>query len=262
MAKSCHSSAGRRPASISRSPQALEHRSSQYRQPVQIERYANIGELTRAAAELIAEDCRRVLAERPDSYTLGLSGGKTPPLMFDALVGLPMPWHRVHVFQVDERVAPAGSEDRNFTQLSDRLLAHVEIPGENVHPMPVESDDLELACRRYEEAMRRVTSGAPLDLLQLGLGDDGHTASLAPGDPILDVSDRDVWHVESFNGLPRMSLTLPLINRARRIVWLATGSARADMCRRLVSGDPTIPSGRVENDGIVLLVDADAGIYL
>jgi 6-phosphogluconolactonase len=229
---------------------------------VEIKRYADADELTRAAAELIFEDCRHVLADRPGDYTLGLSGGKTPPLMFDALVGLPVPWSRVHVFQVDERVAPAGSGDRNFTQLSDHLLAHIDIPAENVHPMPVERDDIESACRRYEEAIRSLTNGAPLDLLQLGLGEDGHTASLAPGDPILKVTDRDVWHVERFNGLPRMSMTLPPINRARRIVWLATGSARAEMCRRLVAGDRTIPAGLVENEGIVLLADNDAGGYL
>lgn len=229
---------------------------------MEIKQYLNAYELTRAAAELIAEDCQRVLADRVDDYTLGLSGGRTPPLMFDALLGLPMPWSRVHVFQVDERVAPAGSEDRNFTQLSDRLLAPAEIPEENVHPMPVETDNLELACRRYEETMRCVTNGAPLDLLQLGLGEDGHTASLAPGDPILDVTDRDIWHVERFNGLPRMSMTLPFINRARRIVWLATGATKADMCRRLVAGDHTIPAGRVHNDGTILLVDADAGAHL
>jgi 6-phosphogluconolactonase len=229
---------------------------------MEIQRYPNAHELTQAAAELIAEDCRRTLAERRGSYTLGLSGGKTPPLMFDALVDLPVPWRRVHVFQVDERVAPAGSEDRNFTQLSDRLLAHIEIPEENVHAMPVETDDLDFACRRYEETIRRVTNGSPLDLLQLGLGDDGHTASLAPGDPILGLTDRDVSYVERFNGLPRMSMTLPTLNRARRIVWLATGSARADMCRRLVAGDRTIPAGRVENDDIALLVDSEAGGYL
>ena len=229
---------------------------------MEIKRYRDARELTQAAAELICEDCHSALANRAGSYTLGLSGGKTPPLMFDALTELPMPWDRVHVFQVDERVAVPGSKDRNFTQLSERLLKSIRIPDENVHPMPVEDDDLESACRRYEEAICRVTGTRSLDLLQLGLGDDGHTASLPPDDPILDVADRDVWYVERFNGLPRMSMTLPSINRAERIVWLATGSARADMCRRLVATDRTIPAGRVENEHIVLLVDEDAAIYL
>ena len=229
---------------------------------MQVRRYPDARQLSRAAAELIVDDCQGVLAKRAGNYTLGLSGGKTPPLMFDALVGLSVPWSRVHVFQVDERVAPSCSKDRNFTQLREHLLARVEIPDENIHPMPVESEDVELACRRYEEAIHRVTNGGPPDLLQLGLGDDGHTASLAPGDPILDVSDRDVWHVERFNGLPRMSMTLPIINRAERLVWLATGSARADMCRRLVHGDPTIPAGLVSQDNVVLFVDTDAGAYL
>lgn len=229
---------------------------------MEIKRYADAHHLTQAAAELVLEDCQRALSSRPNCYTIGLSGGRTPPLMFDELVNLPMPWSRIHVFQVDERAAPQGSDDRNFTQLAGRLLTHVDIPDDNVHPMPVESDDLELACHQYEDLLRDVTGGAPLDCLQLGLGDDGHTASLPPGDPILDVTERDVWYVERYNGLPRMSMTLPVINRARKIIWLSTGAARADICRKLVAGDATIPAGRVKNEGIVLLVDADSGIYI
>lgn len=173
-----------------------------------------------------------------------------------------MPWSRVHIFQVDERVAPAGSEDRNFTQLTNCLVGRVEIPSENVHPMPVKSEDLASACRRYEDELRGVTGGAALDLLQLGLGDDGHTASLAPGDPILDVTDRDVWYVENYRGLSRMSMTLPLINRAKRILWLVSGAAKAEMTRRLLDSDHTIPGGRITHENTVLLVDADAGADL
>jgi 6-phosphogluconolactonase len=226
---------------------------------VEVKRYADLLALSQAAAALILEDCQRVLASREVDYTLGVSGGRTPGLMFEALVALPMPWSRVHLFQVDERVAPAGSADRNFAQLTDCLLAHVEIPEEYVHPMPVETEDLASACRQYEEELGHVTAGAPLDILQLGLGDDGHTASLAPGKPILDVTDRDVWYVEEFNGLPRMSMTYPLIDRAERILWLAAGSAKAEMCRRLLAADPTIPAGRVAAENAVLLVDGEAG---
>ena len=229
---------------------------------MEVRRYPDAPKLTQAAAELIFEDCQRTFARHSDSYTIGFSGGRTPPPMFDVLAKFPMPWNRIHLFQVDERVAPAGSGDRNFTQLKDHLLTQIEIPPENVHPMPVETDDLELACGQYEDTLRNVTDGRPLDLLQLGLGDDGHTASLAPDDPILDVTDRDVWYVECFNGLPRMSMTLPLINRARKIVWLATGTARAEVCRRLVAADHTIPAGLVTNEGIVLLVDSDAAVHL
>lgn len=226
---------------------------------MEIRRYADVHALTRSAAELILDDCEEVLASRSGEYLLGLSGGRTPPLMFQALAGLPIPWSRVHIFQVDERVAPPGSEDRNFTQLTNCLVERVEIPREHVHPMPVECEDLASACRRYEDELRCVTSGATLDLLQLGLGDDGHTASLAPGDPILDVTDRDVWYVENYRGLSRMSMTLPLINRAKRILWLVSGAAKAEMTRRLLDSDHTIPGGRITHENTVLLVGADAG---
>jgi 6-phosphogluconolactonase len=229
---------------------------------MEVRRHPDVGGLALAAAELILADCQQALATRSSYYTIGLSGGRTPAHLFRALAGLPMPWSRVHIFQVDERVAPADSEDRNLTRLSDCLLDHVDIPSANVHPMPVESEDIASACRRYEDELQRVTDGQALDMLQLGLGDDGHTASLAPEDPILDVTDRAIWHVASFNGLPRMSMTYPLINRASRRMWLAVGAAKADMCSRLVASDHTIPAGRVASENAVLLVDDAAGVQL
>jgi 6-phosphogluconolactonase len=230
---------------------------------VEVKRYADASELARAAAELTLEACVRTLATRSGDCTLGLSGGRTPRLMFQALAKLPVPWSRVHIFQVDERVAPIGDQERNFTHLTDGLLAHIEVPSENVHPMPVESEDLASACRLYEEELRCVTGGgAPLDVLQLGLGDDGHAASLPPGDAILDVVDGTVWYVDEFNGLPRMSMTYPLINRAEQIVWLAAGRAKAEVCRRLVASDHAIPAGRIAREHAVLLVDTDAAAKL
>ncbi|HTD07920.1 MAG TPA: 6-phosphogluconolactonase [Solirubrobacteraceae bacterium] len=219
-------------------------------------------ELARSAAELILDDCTKTLEARSGAYTLGLSGGRTPRLMFQALAELPMPWDRVHIFQVDERVAPSGHDDRNFTHLSDCLLAGIEIPSRNVHPMPVEGDNPASACRSYERELQNITDGAPLDILQLGLGDDGHTASLPPGDAILNVADRAVWWVEEFNGLPRMSMTYALINDAQRILWLASGSTKAEMCSRLLASDHTIPAGRVAHKRAVLLVDNDAAAEL
>jgi 6-phosphogluconolactonase len=235
---------------------------SGYRGRVDVKRYHDLSELSQAAAEIVLEDCQRVLASGDARYTLGVSGGRTPVSMFDALTGLPIPWSYVHVVQVDERVAPRGSADRNFTQLTDHLLDCVEIPPENVHPMPVEDANLASACRQYEDELQRATAGSSLNLLQLGLGDDGHTASLAPGDPILEVSDRAIWYVEEFNGLPRMSMTYPSLNRAERIMWLAAGSAKAEMCRRLVASDQTIPAGRVAQQNAILLVDGEAAADL
>jgi 6-phosphogluconolactonase len=229
---------------------------------MEVRRYTDGPDLARAAAQLILDGCNEALATRAGGYTLALSGGHTPRLMFGALASLPLPWQRVHIFQVDERVAPTGSEDRNFTQLTKCLLERVAIPRENIHAMPVEDEDLAAASGRYAQELQRVTGGAPLDLLQLGLGDDGHTASLAPGDPILEVRDRDVWYVDEFNGLPRMSMTYPLIDRAKRILWLAVGSAKAEMCRRLFNSDTTIPAGRVAQRDAVLLVDSEASARL
>jgi 6-phosphogluconolactonase len=225
---------------------------------VEVLRYPSVQELTKSAAELIQQDCARVLAAGAASYVLGLSGGRTPIHMLETLARLPMPWHSVHLIQVDERVAPDGSPDRNFSQIAEHLLAHVDIPAENVHPMPVNQEDLESACRQYERELQLVTNGSPPNLLQLGLGDDGHTASLAPGDPILNIKERFIWYVEEFNGLSRMSMTYRMIDSAERILWLVAGSTRADMCRRLVASDPTIPAGRVRADNVVVLVDADA----
>jgi 6-phosphogluconolactonase len=232
--------------------------SGRYGGRVDVRQYQDSEELSRATAAIIFEDCQRALANGDERYTFGVSGGRTPVSMFDALAAIPIPWSRVHIVQVDERVAPRGSEDRNFTQLGAHLLDRVEIPPENVHPMPVEDYNLASACRRYEDELQRVTGGSPLNLLQLGLGDDGHTASLAPGDPILEVNDRAVWYVEQFNGLPRMSMTYPLINRAERLIWLVAGSAKAEMCRRLVAAEHAIPAGRVSQENAILLVDSAA----
>jgi 6-phosphogluconolactonase len=229
---------------------------------VEVHRHATAHDLASSAATLILEDCNATLEKRSGAYVLGLSGGRTPVLMFHCLALLDLPWSRIHVFQVDERVAPSRSDDRNFTQLTDQLLQRVEIPSENVHPMPVESNDLASACRCYEDELAHVTGGAPLDFIQLGLGDDGHTASLAPGDPILDMIDRDIWHVERFNGLSRMSMTYRAINRANRVLWLATGHAKAEMCRRLLAGDHAIPAGRVTPDRAILFADEAAGANL
>jgi 6-phosphogluconolactonase len=171
-----------------------------------------------------------------------------------------VPWPSVHVAQVDERVAPAGHPDRNFTRLRESLLEHAPLGEEQVHAMPVEAADLERAARRYAEILA-ATAGAPpvLDLVHLGLGPDGHTASLVPGDPVLDVSDCDVAVTGVYQGRRRMTLTYPILNRARRVLWLVTDGGKAEMLARLARGDPSIPAGRVCQDRAVLLADRAAG---
>jgi 6-phosphogluconolactonase len=174
-----------------------------------------------------------------------------------ALAGEDIPWPNVHVFQVDERVAPAGDPDRNLTHLSESLLQHAPLPG--FHAMPVESADLADAAARYAATLREIAGSPPvLDLVHLGLGPDGHTASLVPGDPVVNVTDKDVGLTGPYQGRRRMTLTYPTIDRARRILWLATGDEKAGMLVRLRDGDHAIPGGRVRQDNALVLADRAA----
>src|SRR5437773_2313076 len=170
-----------------------------------------------------------------------------------------MGWPGVHVVQVDERVAPAGDADRNLTHLRESLLAHCPLRPEQVHAMPVESADLESASDQYAATLQRI-AGAPavLDLAHLGLGPDGHTASLVPGDPVLDVTDADVALTGVYQGRRRMTLTYPILNRARRILWLVTGKDKISALGRLREGDPTIPAGRIQAANALVLADQAA----
>jgi 6-phosphogluconolactonase len=167
----------------------------------------------------------------------------------------------VHVFQVDERVAPRGDPARNLTQLHECLLAHVPLRPQQVHAMPVEQADLDAAARSYA-AVLCATAGTPpvLDLVHLGLGVDGHTASLVPGDPALEVLDAEVAPAGPYQGRRRMTLTFPAIDRARRVLWVVTGESKAAILRRLLAGDRTIPAGRVRQDRAMLIADRAAGL--
>src|SRR5947209_6255990 len=125
--------------------------------------------------------------------------------------------------------------------------------------MPVESADLESARGQYAATLQQI-AGTPavLDLAHLGLGPDGHTASLVPGDPVLDVTDADVALTGIYQGRRRMTLTYPILNRSRRVLWLVTGASKADMLARLLRADPTIPAGRIRQDQAVVLADRAA----
>jgi len=190
---------------------------------------------------------------------MAVSGGHTPWVMLRALAGEDVPWKSVHIAQVDERVAPAGDPDRNLTHLRESLLSHAPLPPSQIHAMPVESTDLEGAAAAYAKTLETLAGTPPvLDLAHLGLGPDGHTASLVPGDPVLGVTDRDVALTGVYNGRRRMTLTFPMFNRSRRILWLVTGGEKAAMLPRLEAGDTTIPAGRIRRDAAWILADRAA----
>jgi 6-phosphogluconolactonase len=212
----------------------------------------------RAAAGMIAAEARAAVAER-GRFVMAVSGGRTPWIMLRALAGEDVPWESVHVLQVDERVAPAGDADRNLTHLRESLLEHTPIRPERVHAMPVESADLEDAAKQYASLLAEIAGSPPiLDLVHLGLGPDGHTASLVPGDAVLSVTGDDVALTGVYQGRRRMTLTYPVLNRARRILWLATGSEKQGMLRRLLDGDLSIPAGRVCRERAVIVADRAA----
>jgi 6-phosphogluconolactonase len=216
----------------------------------------------RRAAEIIAAGAREALAAR-GRFILAVSGGRTPREMLRALAGEKMPWENVHVVQVDERVAPAGHADRNLTQLRASLLSHAPLRPGHVHAMPVEAPDLEAAAERYARTLRKIAGSPPvLDLVHLGLGPDGHTASLVPGDPVLEISDADVAMTDVYQGRRRMTLTFPILNRSRQALWVVTGSDKAEMLARLNHGDRSIPAGRVRRDHARVVADRAAAVSL
>jgi 6-phosphogluconolactonase len=213
--------------------------------------------VARRGAQWIAEQARTAIAAR-GQFVLGVSGGTTPSPMLRELALAKMNWHCVDIIQVDERVAPAGDADRNLTALCENLGGMPRATA-RIHAMPVESEDLADAAKRYSKLLESVAGTPPvLDLAQLGLGADGHTASLVPGDPALDVADADVAWVREYQGRARLTLTYPILNRARQVLWLVTGSEKAGALARLLKGDRSIPAGRVRLDAALVLADRAA----
>ena len=214
--------------------------------------------VARAAAAVIAAEARAAVAAR-GRFIMAVSGGHTPWQMLRALAGEEVPWKSVHVAQVDERVAPAGNPDRNLSHLLQSLLEHAPLPPEQVYAMPVESPDLDAAAARYARLLQDIAGTPPvLDLAHLGLGPDGHTASLVRDDPVLDVADVDVALTGVYQGRRRMTLTYPMLNRSRRILWVVTGSEKVAMLARLSDGDRSIPAGRVRRERALVLADRAA----
>ncbi len=225
---------------------------------MEIEVLTNPESVTQKAATIIAAEARAAIAAR-GRFIVAVSGGHTPWLMLRQLSNEEIPWAGVHVVQVDERVAPAGHQDRNLTHLQESLFGYAPLRPEQIHAMPVESPDLEAAAKRYALTLFEIAGSSPvLDVVHLGLGPDGHTASLVPGDPVLQVTTEEVALTGVYQGRRRMTMTYPIINRSRRALWLVTGAEKIAMLARLRAGDTSIPAGRVGQDQALVLADRAA----
>jgi 6-phosphogluconolactonase len=219
--------------------------------PVELEVAGDEKAASRRAAELIAAAGAEAAAER-GRFAFAMSGGRSPWAML-AILGESeeMPWDKTELFQVDERVAAPGDEARNLTHMVLGLSMDHQA---TLRPMPVTQRDLESAARDYEASLPD-----RFDLVHLGLGPDGHTASLVPGDPVLDVTDRRVAMTETaYQDHRRMTLTYPALNDARRIVWLVTGPDKPEALQKLLAGDESIPAGRVRNENMIVVADEAA----
>lgn len=219
--------------------------------PIELEVAGDEKAASRRAAELIATAGAEAAAER-GRFAFAMSGGRSPWAML-AILGESdeMPWDKTELFQVDERVAAPGDEARNLTHMVLGLSMDHQAA---LRPMPVTQRDLDGAARDYEAQLPD-----RLDLVHLGLGPDGHTASLVPGDPVLEVTDRRVAMTETaYQGHRRMTLTYPALNEARQIVWLVTGPDKVEALQKLLKGDESIPAGRVRNENMMVVADEAA----
>ena len=229
---------------------------------MELQVFASPDLVAQEAAEVIATAAREAVAAR-GRFLVAVSGGHTPWVMLRMLAREPVPWDRMHIIQVDERIAPAGDPDRNLTHLRESLLRNAPLREDQIHAMPVEASDATAAAAQYAAMLEQFAGTPPvLDLVHLGMGPDGHTASLVPSDPVLEVTDADVAITGPYQSRRRMTLTYPVINRARRILWLVTGADKAGMLARLRDGDHSIPAGRVARDQAIVLADRDAAAQL
>ncbi len=220
--------------------------------------FATKEEVAKRAVQRIVEAARAAVTLR-GRFLIAVSGGEAPLRMLRLLANEDLPWALVHLFQVDERIAPADSADRNLTNLRACFLAHLPVALGGLHPMPVEKPNAALAAVAYAATLYEEAGDPPvLDLVHLGLGADGHTASLLPGDSALEVTGEEVALTGPYQGHRRITLTYPPINRARSILWVVTGNEKAPALDRLRRGDPSIPAGSVQRHRATVLSDASA----
>jgi 6-phosphogluconolactonase len=211
-----------------------------------LEVFDDLEAVHKRGAVMIVEAARAAVSGR-GRCALGVSGGRDPWPMFSQLEDHQLDWTKTEIFQVDERVAPAGSDERNLTHLVESLSIGAQ---GSIRPMPVTEQDLDAAADRYADLLPDA-----LDLAHLGVGSDGHTASLVPGDPVLEVTDRRVAVTAGeYEGARRMTLTYPELHRARSLLWVITGEEKEEALRKLLARDPSIPAGRVEPGGDSLIL--------
>ncbi len=214
------------------------------------------------AAEWLRAEISRASAQR-GRCAIALSGGRTPWRMLHDLKRLHVHWHDVQLFQVDERLVPASDERRNARQIADLMIAPDALQLNQFHPMPVERQPIAAGVADYTALLASLAGSPPvLDVVQLGLGADGHTASLVPGDALLDVHDQDVGVSAPYQGVPRMTLTYRALNAARHRLWLVTGADKVDALRALWNGDAAVPAGRVARESSIVFADAAAAADL
>jgi 6-phosphogluconolactonase len=205
--------------------------------------FPNLEELSQHAASRF-EKLSNQLAADGKIVTVALSGGSTPKRLYELLAtpefSNPMPWERIHFFQVDERCVPPDDAQSNYRMIRQALLEHAPIPNENFHRMEAERANLEDAARRYALEIASILAPAPgewprFDLILLGMGPDGHTASLFPGSRAL--GEHSAWvcpnYIEKFHA-HRLTLTLPVINAATEVIFLVAGSDKTETLRRVL----------------------------
>lgn len=204
----------------------------------------------RDAARSIGHQIKAAASRRGVAH-IAVSGGRTPARMFGSMAELDLPWSVLHVWQVDERVAPAGDPARNVG-----LLDVLPVPDGHIHPMPVEQDDLRKAIWKFKPKLPGV-----FDVIHLGLGADGHTASWPPDDPVVDTPST-MGISREYLGHVRLTLTPRVINAARMRVVLVTGADKASVVRRWIERDPSLPISRVRRSDTLAIVDEAAATEL
>jgi 6-phosphogluconolactonase len=229
---------------------------------MEIRTYQSANEVAKEAASYIAERVRENISKK-GFFTMAISGGRTPWEMIKELATEDLPWEKVFLFQVDERIAPDAHPDRNLTQLFKAIDGTKLVLRLNIFPMRVNAENLDEACEEYESHIQRMTENGKLDLVHLGIGTDGHTASLIPNDSVLDIEDKGVAvTAASYQGRHRMTLTYPLINRAEKILWVITGAEKAEMLERLLQKDTLIPAGKVDQHHAIVLTEESSASKL